>query len=279
MSFTDNNDFDTAPEGRDLVITDENTINRDLQPADEPITDANGEVDFQAEAGNWKKRHGDTRRAWQQETAQKDAQLAVKDTRIAQLEDQLQTATTSQIRFPKTKEEVAEWAKQYPDVAAVVDTIAQMRATEAVTKAEKKIGRIDELQAKLNQSDAMAQLLALHPDFIQLRDTEAFRTFLASAPASAQKALNGSDVNEAAWWIQNFKDKQPKKGSGKKSSPSAAEAIPSGGKTTPSRSGEYAYSESMIEGMSDTEYEQHEEKIMAAMANNTFNYDISGGAR
>jgi hypothetical protein len=39
------------------------------------------------------------------------------------------------------------------------------------------------------------------------------------------------------------------------------------------------YSESMVEKMSDRDYDQHEDAIMEAMQSGKFLYDLSGAAR
>ena len=74
-----------------------------------------------AEDAAFKKRYGDLRRHSHQLLQQKDQELA-------QMKQQLETAARGQIKFPKTDEEIDNWSKRYPDVAKIVDSIAQKRA-------------------------------------------------------------------------------------------------------------------------------------------------------
>ena len=78
------------------------------------------EPNLDPEEKTYKKRYGDLRRYQQQQEQEKDQ-------RIRQLEGQLSDAAKKQIKFPKTDEEIDEWASKYPDVAAIIDTIAQKR--------------------------------------------------------------------------------------------------------------------------------------------------------
>ena len=91
---------------------------------EESIEQPNPEV-TSSEEETFKKRYGDLRRHNQKIIAEKDAQLA-------EMQKQLATATKKQIKFPKTEQEVAEWATKYPDVAKIIDTIAQKRVTEGL---------------------------------------------------------------------------------------------------------------------------------------------------
>ena len=50
--------------------------------------------------------------------------------RIKALEDQLSKATRNELVLPKSEDEIAEWTKKYPDVAGIVETIADKKALE-----------------------------------------------------------------------------------------------------------------------------------------------------
>ena len=43
--------------------------------------------------------------------------------RIQALEQQLNESTKQEIKLPKSDEDIEAWAKQYPDVAAIVETL------------------------------------------------------------------------------------------------------------------------------------------------------------
>ena len=70
-----------------------------------------------AEEKSFKKRYGDLRRH-----SQKQLQEHVE--KINALQSQLEQSTKQEIKLPKSDEDIEAWAKDYPDVAAIVETIA-----------------------------------------------------------------------------------------------------------------------------------------------------------
>jgi hypothetical protein len=69
-----------------------------------------------AEDKSFKKRYGDLRR----HTQLKENEL---QSRISALEQQLSSSTKSEIKLPKSDQDIEAWAKEYPDVAAIIETI------------------------------------------------------------------------------------------------------------------------------------------------------------
>ena len=109
------------------MAKDQNVYREDLDKEESSYSEEIGaaqEADAQLdpEESTFKKRYGDLRRHMQQTLTQKDAQ-------IAQMQAQLDSATRKQIKFPKTEEEVAQWAARYPDVAEIFSNsvIVEMR--------------------------------------------------------------------------------------------------------------------------------------------------------
>ena len=101
-----------------------------------------------------------------------------KDQEIANVKQQLETAAKAQIRFPKSEEEVEAWTKKYPDVAAIVDTIAQKRAGDVMDGLKQGEERLKKLETTLNRKDAEQQLLKIHPDFPEIRQDPAFHDWV-----------------------------------------------------------------------------------------------------
>jgi len=225
----------------------------------------------EAEDGSFKKRYGDLRRHSQQLMQQKDGE-------ITQLKQQLDAAAKGQIKFPKTDEEIENWSKRYPDVAQIVDSIAQKRASEALAEGEKRLAGLKQLEQKLTRKEAEQQLLKQHPDFMKIRSSQHFHDWVAHQPAYIQDALykNNTDVQAASRAIDLYK---ADRGKSKKSNSSAAQAIGRTTGTAPVSQGRKTYSESQVAKMSTAEYEKHEEAIMSAMQNGSFKYDLSGAAR
>ena len=55
------------------------------------------------------------------------------------------------MKLPKSDEDIEEWAKNYPDVAAIVETIAMKKASEQSSALEERIKAIDEMQNVCNK--------------------------------------------------------------------------------------------------------------------------------
>ena len=51
------------------------------------------------------------------------------------------------MKLPKSDEDIESWAKEYPDVAAIVETIAMKKGSEQAAALEERIKAIDEMQS------------------------------------------------------------------------------------------------------------------------------------
>jgi hypothetical protein len=225
-----------------------------------------------AEEASFKKRYGDLRRHMQQT-------LAAKDEEVRKVKSQLDEAARKQIKFPKTEEEIADWVKRYPDVAAIIDTIAQKRSLEALQIGEKKMERLTELERKITREKAEAELLRIHPDFNEIRADRGFHEWVQMQPQWVQAALyeNETDALAAARAIDLYKGDTKKKT--RRPSKEAAQSVGRSSSAPPAGDMKGKYSESQVSKMSDAEYEKHEAAIQDAIRSGQFNYDMSGGAR
>ena len=228
------------------------------------------------EEETFKKRYGDLRRHMQDSLKKKDQELA-------EIKAQLNDATKAQIKFPKSEDEVAQWVKKYPDVAKIIDTIAQKRVMEGVELAKGKVDkahdRVAELESKLQRTEAEKTLKAIHPDFDKIRADSKFHDWVMHQPQYIQDALykNNTDATAAARAIDLYKaDKSKSSGSAKKS---AATSVKNSGQSATPSNGKTRFTESAVAKMSGAEYERNEAAIMEAMRDGTFEYDLSAGAR
>ena len=222
------------------------------------------------EDDSFKKRYGDLRRHMQNSLSEKDQELN-------KLRGQLDKATKSQIRFPKSEDEVAEWVSKYPDVAKIIDTIAQKRVLEGQQMLQKDMGKIKELETKLDKERAEKALRDQHPDFDKIRASREFHDWVALQPSSIQDALykNSTDAVLASRCIDLYKsDKNKRKGSNS----SAAQSVGRTSSASPNL-GTKKFSESTVSKMSSAEYEKNESAILQSMRDGAFEYDLSAGAR
>lgn len=230
-----------------------------------------------AEEKTFKKRYGDLRRHSQQQQTQLQTQ-------IDELKTQLQKSTSNQIKLPKSEEELAAWAEQYPDVAKIVESIAMKKAKEQSEAIEQRLRTLDEREMETARDKAEAELLRLHPDFDKIRDTDDFHDWVEDQPKWVQQALyeNDTDAKAAARAIDLYKvDKNITKSKTKESSKDAAQSVGTrGSRSAPSNvDTDGLVYESAVNQMNTHEYEANQEAIAKAIKSGKFVYDISGNAR
>ena len=237
--------------------------------------DSKEDQNLSKEEQSFKKRYGDLRR----HMADKDKKT---EERIKALEDQLSKATRNELVLPKSEDEIAEWTKKYPDVAGIVETIADRKARERSSDLDKRLENIEKMRVEATKEKAEAELMKLHPDFSQIREDDKFHDWAEDQPKWVQDALyeNVDDAKSVARVIDLYKIDAgitTKKGDSKKS---AASAVNTRSKASPTADESNNYiRESQVDKMSDKEYAKNQEAIMEAMRSGKFVYDLSGAAR
>ena len=230
-----------------------------------------------AEERTFKKRYGDLRR----HTQDKEKQF---QTQLDELKEQLGKATKKEMKLPKSDEDIEAWATEYPDVAKIVETIAMKKAKEQSLELEDRIKKIDERDANSVKEKAEVELLKIHPDFGDIRDSDDFHEWADEQPKWVQDALyeNDNDARSAARAIDLYKsDKGIGKPTKEKSDKGAAMEV--GTKSTKTKvdatdSGKKIL-ESSVQKMSAQQYEKQADIIMEAIRSGNFVYDVSGSAR
>jgi hypothetical protein len=230
-----------------------------------------------AEEKTFKKRYSDLRRHQQQQAEEFKKEIET-------LKSQLSQAAQKEMKLPKSDEDIEEWAKEYPDVAAIVETIAMKKAREQSTALEERMKAIDELQSSATKEKAEAELMRIHPDFGEIRDSDEFHNWAEEQPKWVQDALydNDNDARSAARAIDLYKADM---GLNKKEKPKEDKAAAKSVSTKDSRSKPQQdetstyIKESEVQRMSAQEYEKHSDEIMEAIRSGKFIYDVSGSAR
>ena len=229
-----------------------------------------------AEEKTFKKRYSDLRRHQQKQAEEFKTELA-------ELKRQLADATKKEMKLPKSDEDIEQWAADYPDVAAIVETIAMKKAREQSTALEERLKVIDEMQVSATKEKAEAALMQMHPDFDEIRDSDSFHEWAEEQPKWVQDALyeNDNDARSAARAIDLYKADM---GIGKKKSKSDKDAAKSvstkNSRSKPQEDETSTYiKESDVQNMSAQEYEAKSDEIMEAIRSGKFVYDVSGSAR
>ena len=228
-----------------------------------------------AEEKTFKKRYSDLRRHQQKQTEELK-------TEINALKSQLEQSTKKQIKLPKSDEDIDTWAKEYPDVAAIVETIAMKKAAEQSASLEQRVKALDDMQQDVSKQRAETELLQMHPDFDEIRNDDDFHAWADEQPKWIQDALyeNDNDARSASRAIDLYKADRnltTKKVSNK----DAAKSVSTKGKRNKpveNESGSFLR-ESEVQRMTAKEYENKSDEIMEAIRQNKFVYDISGSAR
>ena len=228
-----------------------------------------------AEEKTFKKRYSDLRRHQQKQTEELK-------TEITALKSQLEQSTKKQIKLPKSDEDIDTWAKEYPDVAAIVETIAMKKAAEQSASLEQRVKALDDMQQDVSKQRAETELLQMHPDFDEIRNDDDFHTWADEQPKWIQDALyeNDNDARSAARAIDLYKADRnltTKKTSNK----DAAKSVSTKGKRNKPVENESSsfLRESDVQRMTAKEYENKSDEIMEAIRQNKFVYDLSGSAR
>jgi len=249
----------------------------EVETKTEEVEEKKEEEPTSAEEKTFKKRYGDLRRHTQEKEKQFQKQLD-------DMKDQLAKATKKEMKLPKSDEDIEAWATEYPDVAKIVETIAMKKAREQSAELETRIQKIDEMSVEAKKEKAEAELMKIHPDFNDIRDSDEFHDWADEQPKWVQDALyeNDNDAKSAARAIDLYKaDKGIGKETKTKNDKSAAMEVSTKStktKVDATESGKKIL-ESSVQKMSAKEYEKQADVIMEAIRSGNFIYDISGSAR
>jgi len=228
-----------------------------------------------AEEKTFKKRYSDLRRHQQKQTEELK-------TEINALKSQLEQSTKKQIKLPKSDEDIDTWAKEYPDVAAIVETIAMKKAAEQSASLEQRVKALDDMQQDVSKQRAETELLQMHPDFDEIRNDDDFHAWADEQPKWVQDALyeNDNDARSAARAIDLYKADRSIT-TKKTNNRDAAKSVSTKGKRNKPVENESSsfLRESDVQRMTAKEYENKSDEIMEAIRQNKFVYDVSGSAR
>jgi len=263
-------------------IEDEEAELEALLKGDEEEPQQNEESDDGPEPANaeektFKKRYGDLRRHSQKKENELQEQ-------INELRTQLEASTKKEIQYPKSESELESWMEKYPDVAQIVETIAMKKAHEQASEFESKFKAIDEMKLEAQREKAEAELMQVHPDFEQIRETDQFHEWVDDQPKWVQDALydNDNDAKSAARAIDLYKADMGITGKKKSTKDKdAAKAIGTRSeRSTPEGDESKSHiRESEVAKMTAQQYEARQEEIAEAIRTGKFIYDLSGSAR
>ena len=123
--------------------------------------------------------------------------------------------------------ELEQFKESYPEVYNVVEQVSTKNASKEVQELRAEVNRLSQREEELQAKSAYQQLLALHPDFPEIKKSDDFKGWLDEQPPSIAEGVTGnsSDVKYASRVLDLYKaDKglNKKRGRPKRS---AAEAV------------------------------------------------------
>jgi len=177
-------------------------------------------------------------------------------------------------KAPKSAEELEEFKNEYPDVMAVVETVAHLQSESKTKVLEERLSALQNRENELIRKDAEKNLLEKHPDFDEIRNSDEFQEWADLQPESIKDWIfnNPSDATLASRALDLFKKDiglevqqvtQPKSNS-KQTKQSAADMI-STKTTSVDTNQQRVWSEREIAAMSVAEFDKYESEISDAM--------------
>ena len=172
-------------------------------------------------------------------------------------------------KAPKSTEELEKFKNEYPDVMAVVETVAHLQSESKTKVLEERLSALQNRENEIIRKDAEKNLREKHPDFDEIRNSDEFQEWANSQPESIKDWIfnNPSDATLASRALDLFKKdiglEQPKSNS-KQTKQSAADMIST--KTTSVEPNQQrVWSEREITAMSVAEFDKYESEISDAM--------------
>ena len=242
---------------------------------EEPKAEAQEEAeddDLSAEEKTFKQRYADIQRYMQDKAEEHKKE-------IEKLKGQLDSAAKNELVLPKSDKEIEAWSKKYPDVAGIVEAIADKKAQERSLDIDKRLKEVEELRVNAKREKAEAELLSIHPDFQEIRANDEFHGWAKAQPKWVQDALyeNVDDAKSVARVIDLYKaDNNITTKKRDTSDKDAAKAVKARVRNTPETDESRTYlRESEVKKMSTREYEKRSDEIMEAIRSGKFIYDLS----
>ena len=170
---------------------------------------------------DYKKRYDDLKKHYDSKLQEWKSEKAALKTTAEQMD--LDPA----IKLPKSPEELDEFKSKYPDVYAVVQTVAAMQAQEQSEGLKKELETIKGREKEMKVQSAYKVLVTAHPDFNDIRNSDKFLMWLDDQPDSISEGItkNNTDSKWAIRVLDLYKADSGLKTKSNKSNASAAEAV------------------------------------------------------
>jgi hypothetical protein len=177
-------------------------------------------------------------------------------------------------RAPKSAEELERFKNEYPDVMAVVETVAHLESESKTKVLEERLSALQDRENEIVRKDAEKNLREKHPDFDDIRNSDDFQEWAELQPESIKDWIfnNPSDATLASRALDLFKKDiglevpqvRQTKSNSKQTQQSAADMI-STKTTSVNPKQQRVWSEREISALSMAEFDKYESEISDAM--------------
>ena len=174
-------------------------------------------------------------------------------------------------KAPKSPEELEQFKEQYPEVFEVVETVSHMQSEKRTQELEEKLKTLQLREAEKTRIEAENSLIAKHPDFDDIRNSEDFTSWTSEQPIAIRDWIttNADDAELAARILdlykkdRNIEPTAVKKSNSKKTRASAADMV-STKTTTVEPQQDKIWSQKEISALSMDEFDKLEDEINKA---------------
>jgi hypothetical protein len=211
---------------------------------------------------NYKKRYDDLKKHY-------DSRLSEFKQREQELIAEA-TANRPEYQAPKTAEELEQFKAEYPDVYEVVETVAHLQSEDKVAALQQRLDALQERETEILKREAEKDLMAKHPDFTELRNSEEFHQWAEAQPEEIKDWIynNPNNASLASKAIDLFKMENgitPINSSQNKSERSSAADMVSTKTTTVDEKQPKIWTQQEIAALPMAEYDRLEKEIDKAV--------------
>ena len=264
---------------RDEVYEDDDEVEQEAADPSEKDDEATPDAESfaapkEGSETDYKKRYDDLKRHY-------DAKIEEFKTERQELLEAQQAGKDSGLtpsQLPKTPEELAEFKAKYPDVYAIVETVSSLQADDRMKELKDEVASLKGKEKTLKVQSAYKELLAKHPDFVEIKTDEKFLGWLDQQPTSISDGIykNNTDAVWASRVLDLYKVDMgvtTKKRTSANADPAATVKAPKSRDISgDANSGKKTWKASEIGRLKAWEFEKYEKEIDAARAEGRIDY-------
>jgi len=208
----------------DEVVDPEATLEEDAEDTnqfdDETISvqSSQNSSEVQTEEHDYKKRYDDLKKHY--------------DSKLHEWREEKEQLVSQPVEqeAPEYDANIENFKENYPDVYNVVEAITAKNAEKELAELREQVSHLSQKEEQLKAKSAYQQLLALHPDFSEIKKSEKFASWLQEQPPSLSDGItkNKEDVKWASRVLDLYKadtGSNKKVGRPRKQQAAAAEAV------------------------------------------------------